>query len=147
MTEMFIEIRIYCIHRNYRLGSDACYFDGFSMIGCPLHFNYRRQKMFQTRQTREKHMKTSHTLPTQPFAWNSTLSFSATLWHMSIIGACSQSAIIFFVYYFRNFAGLKDNRNRIFWSNCLYPQRFEPDFFEEPLPQNKISKPSVTAHS
>lgn len=86
MTEMFIEIRIYCIHRNYRLGSDACYFDGFSMIGCPLHFNYRRQKMFQTRQTREKHMKTSHTLPTQTFAWNSTLSSSATLWHMSIIG-------------------------------------------------------------
>lgn len=138
MTEMFIEIRIYCIHRNYRLGSDACYFDGFSMIGCPLHFNYRRQKMFQTRQTREKHMKTSHTLPTQTFAWNSTLSFRRPFDTCQSLAACSQSTIIFFVYYFRNFAGLKDNRYRIFRSNCLYPQRFKPDFSEKLLRYRKI---------
>ena len=138
MTEMFIEIRIYCIHRNYRLGSDACYFDGFSIIGCPLHFNYRRQKMFQRGKLVKNiwrfltHCRRKTLLEIQHSPFRRPCDTCQSL------AACSQSAIIFFVYYFRNFAGLKDNRYRIFRSNCLYPQRFKPDFSEKPLRYRKI---------
>ena len=53
------------------------------MIDYPLNFNYRRQNMFQTRQTREKHMKTSDTADANLCLKFNTLLFGDLVTHVN----------------------------------------------------------------
>lgn len=139
MTEMFIEIRIYTQKLPFR---ERCLLLQW-LFYHRLFFTFQLQttknvsNAANSWKTYEDFTRTADANLCMKF---NTLLFGDLVTHVNHWRHVHKAPLYFSSTIFETsqVSKTKDIGSRIFWSNCLYPQRFKPDFFEKPLRYRKI---------